>query len=334
MSNKDVEEGGPWRDGIGRMFKGFLRQVGIEPRDCLFTNVFNFAPSPRCTLDQLLGPKTEGIPNVKPLKRGKYILARYKPDVEKFWAYVNHHQPNLILAAGDLALWATVAGQNSIDFARGRVSLPNSAIAGRKILPVYSPKQVVANWSMRPVLLADLEKAARECMFPEIRRPQRFIHIDPTLEEMEDFLNQYIIPSPYLSSDIETKGTVITCVGFSPSPERALVVPFYSKSAPGNNYWRTPREEKLAWNFVRRVLSLGKAVCGQNYQYDMQYEWREMGIPNPDFSDDTMLLHHVLQPELRKGLGFLASVYTDEIAWKGMHKVSSTDKTKKRGDEE
>lgn len=33
---------------------------------------------------------------------------------------------------------------------------------------------------------------------------------------------------------------------------------------------------------------------------------------------DTMLLHHALQPESLKGLGYLGSVYTDEQSWKQM----------------
>jgi hypothetical protein len=33
-----------------------------------------------------------------------------------------------------------------------------------------------------------------------------------------------------------------------------------------------------------------------------------------------MLLHHAIHPEMRKGLGFLGSIYTDEPSWKLMRK--------------
>jgi hypothetical protein len=36
-----------------------------------------------------------------------------------------------------------------------------------------------------------------------------------------------------------------------------------------------------------------------------------------------MLLHHALQPESLKGLGFLGSVYTDEGNWKQMRNVGT-----------
>jgi len=36
-----------------------------------------------------------------------------------------------------------------------------------------------------------------------------------------------------------------------------------------------------------------------------------------------MLLHHALQPESLKGLGFLGSIYTDESNWKLMRKSTT-----------
>jgi DNA polymerase I-like protein with 3'-5' exonuclease and polymerase domains len=127
---------------------------------------------------------------------------------------------------------------------------------------------------------------------------------------------------------------MITCVGFAPSPDRAIVIPFYDEEKPDGNYWPTPREEYNAWQFVRRCLRAGKRLGGQNFQYDMQYLWRQMGIKSPDFADDTMLMHHALQPEMQKGLGFLASVYTDELAWKFMHKTRHADKSAKKASTE
>jgi hypothetical protein len=37
-----------------------------------------------------------------------------------------------------------------------------------------------------------------------------------------------------------------------------------------------------------------------------------------------MLLHHALQPEMDKGLGFLGTVYTDELPWKFMRTKHET----------
>ena len=43
-----------------------------------------------------------------------------------------------------------------------------------------------------------------------------------------------------------------------------------------------------------------------------------MGITVPHAGEDTMLLHHSLQTEMEKGLGFFGATYTDEPSWKFM----------------
>jgi hypothetical protein len=58
--------------------------------------------------------------------------------------------------------------------------------------------------------------------------------------------------------------------------------------------------------------------------YDLHFLWRGYGIPTVNCDDDTMLLHHSLQPESEKGLGFLGSVYTNEASWKLMRARGKT----------
>lgn len=331
LSQRDQAAGGPFKDGLGKMLMAMLSQAGISPRECLFTNVIMEVPRGRPSPFSFCGTKDQGIEYVKPLKPGKYIRAEFKPHVDRLWKLIAHEKPNLVIALGDLALWALTSEKN-MKFARGRIVLGHAAIPETKILPTWSPRQIQSDYKQRPVAIADLTKAAREAEFPEVRRPQRFIHLYPSLKDLEEFYHEYITPSPYLDVDIETKGTMITCVGFAPTHDRAIVVPFFDEEQEDGNYWRTQLDEYRAWGFVRRMLSLGKSVCGQNFQYDVQYFLRKMGIPVPDFRDDTMLMHHALQPEMEKGLGFLASIYTDELPWKFMHKTASNDKTGKKED--
>jgi uracil-DNA glycosylase len=334
MSRKEYNNGDVWSDGNAFNFKKNMRAAGLSPSDAFFTNVFNMLPPGKISPFTFFGGKREGVPHLKPIKKGKYLKKEFMPELERLWAQIEGYDPNLVIACGELATWAVCTGDNMIEASRGRVTEGNAAISRRKVLPVYEQSTMFGDYGMETIQRFDLIKALRESQSKEFTRPRRFLHIEPTLEDLEDFYQEYIVPSDYLSSDIETKGDMITCISFAPSEDRALVVPFFSEETPDGNYWRTYREEYLAWIFCRKLLTAGKRVAGQNYQFDMQHELRSMAIPNPDVTDDTMLLHHVLHPELKKGLGFLASIYTDEIQWKGMHKISSTDKNAKKGEAE
>jgi hypothetical protein len=67
----------------------------------------------------------------------------------------------------------------------------------------------------------------------------------------------------------------------------------------------------------------------QNGLYDLQYIWSCWKCPTKNFEHDTMLLHHSLQPELPKSLGFMGSVYTDEISWKLLRALVDSETTKR-----
>lgn len=197
-------------------------------------------------------------------------------------------------------------------------------LQGVKILPIYHPAAVLRDHSLRHVTILDLKKAAREAAFPDIRRPQREVWIEPTIADLHTFYNQYLAAAPEISIDIETQGRLITCIGFAPSPDRAIVVPFRDQRQHDWNYWRTPGEEVAAWKWVRKVCCNTPArKVFQNGMYDAHFLWKEAGIPVP-VHEDTMLLHHSLQPESPKGLGFLGSCYTNEASWKLLNMTKGT----------
>lgn len=181
-------------------------------------------------------------------------------------------------------------------------------------------------WKLRPTTIADLQKAARESEFPEIRRPNRAIYIPETISDIESFYNDFIRPVRIVGCDIETAPiagmNTITEVGFAPEWDKALVIPFLTRRPGDHNYWPTRAEEKQAWEWVQHIL-LNHQTAGQNFNYDLQYLWWEMGMTLGQVADDTMLLHHSMYPEMEKGLGFLGSIYTDEPSWKFMRKDST-----------
>jgi hypothetical protein len=325
------ETSGPFTNGLWKYFKGKLRSVGIHPEECIWMNCVNKPAASFYSLTQ--ESKSGALPSFPQLARKAWLRAEHGRDLENLYSTIRRVKPSLVLACGELALLA-LTHQNKLKFARGRITTALPSCNNVKVLPILHPRAILSEIKQEPILLMDLLKAKREAAFPEVKRPQRFIHLHPSIEDLEDFWNTYIIPSSNLSMDIETKTPMITCVGVAPSPDRAIVVPFYDPDKPGGNYWATPREEKIAWKFIFRCLNTpGTEVFGQNFSYDAQYLWGKMGIPVTQWANDTMVMHHALQIEMEKGLGFLASIYSDELAWKFMAKRRAADRSNKKEDE-
>lgn len=325
------EAHGAFTNGYWGYFKSQLRRAGIDPNDCIWMNCINHPAGSFYAFTQ--ESKAGALTAFPAVARKAYLKPEYGSDIHSLYTNIRRIKPNLIVTCGELALLA-VTHQTKLMFARGRITTALPACGGIKVLPIMHPRAILSEIKQEPILLLDLLKAKREAAFADVRRPQRFIHLHPTIEDLETFWNDYIVPSKNLSMDIETKTPLITCVGIAPSPDRALVVPFYDAEKPGGNYWATAREEKIAWHFIARCLNTPEIkVFGHNFSYDAQYLWGKMGIPVSSWTNDTMVMHHSLQIEMRKGLGFLASIYSEELAWKFMHKRRVADRSNKKEDE-
>lgn len=318
---KEEELRTPFVGASGYILDGMLAQVGLSRHECYITNVFNLRPKPSNDVRNLCGTKAEGIPGMPVLSKGKFVLAKYKPELDRLYTEINKVNPNVIVALGATASWALLRS-TGIKAIRGSIAFTHPALPlGRsyKVLPTYHPAAIAREWSNRPVGIADLDKAKRESVTPAFRRPERKLWLYPTLKDLADYEQNFIARADSLSADIETWQNQITCIGFAPNAGSCIVIPFVSELRPGKNYWQDIDEELEAWNYVRRWCAM-KPTIFQNGLYDMQFLWRSYRIPVPLASEDTMLLHHAWQPEMEKGLGFLASVYTDEVSWKFMRK--------------
>lgn len=310
-----------------------LDEAGIRRADCFLTNVFNLRPRPTNDISNLCVSKKECGHSLPPISAGKYIRSEYLPELERLRSELLEAQPNVVLALGGTAAWALL-GTGGITKIRGTAAQTTEAaparIDGLKVLPTFHPAAILRNYSDRPTAIMDMAKAKRESEFPELRRPRREVWVEPELSDLEIFFDRYLKNAPLISYDIETFGNQITCIGFSPNEEVALVVPFFDERQPDKNYWPTIHHEVAAWTFVKKVLALPAKKLGQNALYDMHHLWRYYGITVNNPAEDTMLLAHAMQPELKKGLGFLASVYTNEASWKLMRLKNQ--ETRKRED--
>lgn len=262
------------------------------------------------------------------ITQGKYLLPQYLHEVFRLRREMEALKPNVAVALGGTALWALMS-QGGISALRGTPML-SSLVPGLKVLPTYHPAYVQRVWADRITVIIDLMKAKRESLYPEIRRPSRKIWINPSIGDCYYFYHMFIARCKLLAFDTETANKQITCISFAPSPDIALVIPFVDKSKPGYNCYDKKLEIQY-WKFVQMVLDTEIAKLAQNGLYDLQYLWVKHGISVRNYIEDTMLLHHSLFLELKKDLGFLGSVYTDEVSWKIM-RTRNKDQVEKKDD--
>ncbi len=276
---------------------------------------------------------------------GTHVKAQpFNTHVKRLWRELEDLKPNLVVAMGNAACWALL-GQTKITALRGTVSRTNTALTGLdlKVLPIFHPAAVLRQMPMRVTNLADFQKARREREFPEIRRPERLITIPEPNESGLDEIARWIRVNRgrRLANDIETLRGQISVVGFASAPNDSLVIPFrdaHTKDGKiidvgriansigfpdnGINFWPTPELELQAWKFVKQVEESDSEKIYQNGLYDMSYLIR-MGIQPRNAKHDTMLWHHARYPELPKALGYLGSLYCNDIAWKQMSRADN-----------
>lgn len=286
------------------------------------SNVFQQHPLGNDILS-FCGGKAEGIAGYPALSKSKYVRAEFEPELERLSDELVTINPNLIVCLGNTPLWA-LAGRVGVSKLRGTTCVSTHTASGFKLLPTYHPAAVLRQWDNRPVAVADLIKAKAQSLFPEIRRPKREIWIEPSVADVERFINDHIPNGSLVSVDIETSGTRITCIGLAPSSALAIVIPFDDERTKSRSYWPTKDSEFAVWKLIEGVLRNPRIrKTFQNGLYDIAFLWRAVGIGVMGAEHDTMLLHHALQPESLKGLAFLGSIYADEGAWKQERKTDT-----------
>ena len=339
--------GRPFVGTTGRVLDKMLEHAGINRKACFLTNLFHERPANNdlklFTTDKRTAhgsyaarrgdlvqdypdytwPAKYSWPSLVP---GGYCSPDKLGCLARLHQELSSQRPSVIIAAGNTACWA-ILGRTGISKLRGSITIANN-YSGTKVLPTYHPSAVNHDWALRPTVIADLQKALRESHTREhVSRRRRIIRVPEYIWEAERLIAE-LWGAKSLSIDIETKLKTIESISFSPDPDRSSVFVFYDRTKPGRSSW-TKQEEFQIVRGLRALLMSPIPKTLQNGLYDLQYIWTCWKCPVLAFEDDTMLLHHSLQPELPKSLGFMGSVYTDEIAWKLLRALVDSETTKR-----
>lgn len=295
---QEEKQRAPFLGTAGKVLDGILEEVGLPRGMCHITNVMHERP-PRndfSTYYEKSGGKVVPSP--------KLLEAYSRLDTE-----IAAVQPNVIVPLGNEAMRA-VLGHAGIGDWRGSV-IP-SPRHGCKVIPTIHPAALLREWKMRPVVVADFNKIAKEMEYGQVKQTQRVCEINPTYERVMYAIEE-ASQSEWCAFDIETESGQITCIGISYKLNHAICIPFWWGAS--GSFW-SPAQEAEIWRALRGLLVAQQPKkIAHNAMYELEYLWHTTGIL-PTVAFDTMLGFHTLYPEFPKSLGFVVSLLTDHPFYK------------------
>lgn len=290
-------EGKPFIGSSGSELTRMLNEAGINRNRCFMSNVADHLEK-----DYFLKVKQAKILSIVKTD-GLYPTDNAMEGRDRIRYLVEKHEPTLVIALGNLALWA-LTGEKGITKWRGSIMNPLPPV---KVIPTFNPAGVMRNWSWRWLSVQDFRRAKREASFTGVNKPQWEFIIRPSFSTVMDFLSS--LRDQTLATDIETRGGQIACVGMTTDKIHGLCVPFMSIEQP-EGYWSFDEELQITLK-MREVLSrpdIGSIF--HNGLYDVQYFCKQWGYV-PNVTADTMLMQHAAYSGLRKALDFVSSLYCE-----------------------
>lgn len=327
----EEREGIPFVGASGLELDCMLATVGIQRADCYTTNICKYRP-PKNDIKQWISTKKKDVGTAAfPLSAfGRSFNQLVAEGLNELPSEVMRVNPNIIIAFGDVALWA-LTGHSGIGRYRGSmlnsrpVGIPGAGTArSPKVIPTYHPAAILRQWSWRPLVMCDLKRAAAEVaqQFWSVPGPDKYKFQDKKLPAhvVIDILKGILVwldgGTTPLACDIETRRGFIETVGLAWSAEAAICIPFIDFTCPENHAYNLD-EEIVIRDYIKQVLTHRNArVIFQNGMYDLQYFIREEGYC-PQITDDTMLAQHAMFPGMQKDLNSLSSLWCDwHVYWK------------------
>jgi uracil-DNA glycosylase family 4 len=281
---QEALEGTPLVGGSGRVMNMLWGKAGIKRESLTVLNCINCRPP-------------NNVYPTDPAAR-KYISAK-DADAAVQQCYRNHVEPVLnsrpwtrFDAIGEKSLRTLTGKTDGIMKWRGS---PLKRIGQDKetVIGIVHPAFLMRKQELIPIAISDLKKGTDV--------PPEYYNLRPTIEELQDF------HADTLCFDIETNmGTgAITMVGFSVRPHHVIVVP-YRGAYIGE---------------IHRILGEASQLIGQNIiGFDIPV-LKKNGVKFREDLQvwDTMLLHHLMQPDNKHDLEFISSVFTQKPAWKHLN---------------
>lgn len=306
--------GVPFVGSSGQLLDSTLTSIGLFRHSSFVTNVCRHRP-PDNDISEWMSENKKAPDPTWQQRAGLWVHPHIADGLALLQKEIELVQPRLIIALGNLALWALTGHMGILKWRGSRLSPSHLPCT---VIPTIHPAAVLRQNELLPVFKMDLARAKNIYEGKQLPAVYSFT-IEPSFEEvisrLQWFLAQADAGEFALSGDIETRSGHIACIGLAWSDTEAICIPLL-RATDGPFYWSL--EEETAIVFLLRKIFRHPNILhlGQNYLYDCQYYARHWHVL-PARVFDTMIGHHAIYTTLRKGLDFLSSMYCqDHVYWK------------------
>lgn len=273
-----------WDNGTGRRSGGLYAAAGVDQSTVSRMNCI------QCRPPKNLFPTDPDARSYITAQEGEQSVQHcFNSHVKPV---LSSHPWNRVDILGDKALRVLTGKEGGILRWRGSpLAVPATGSESLIAVPTLHPAYLARTQELKPAVVCDLKKST-------LQTPENY-STHPSLEEVRAFT------ATEFAFDIETIRATnkITMVGLCDKVGHSICVP-----AIGEQYV----------NELKRIFRNATSVIGHNC---VQFDWprlREFGISPPAEASvwDTMLMQHLLQPDLPHSLAFVGSIFTNKPAWK------------------
>lgn len=298
------EEAATGRSGngyVGRKIGNFLTDNGYSLDKCYLTNYIK---------------REFHLPRAKNLQekalRDAMEHASERPYSQILGSEIAAIKPNVIIAPGEIVT-NFLTGRKNVHKLRGSIlpmfegaRIDSGCFANLppniRVIPVIHPREDLKDKHSSYTCL-DYGRAVKYRSRKDPIKDDSLVWICWNFKSFQNWWNDRGRHGKFLTFDIETFNTFITCISFCVDGKEALSVPLLDKRM--SNIDRAYCLRLIAQIFKHRIRKVN-----QNIDYD-DTVLRQWGFEINNIDGDTMILGHTIYPELPKGLDFYTSIYTE-----------------------
>ncbi len=283
----DADESKPFAGGVGAWLGGLLRHAGLSRPALTIAHVCACQPA----LKVMPGSKEWRFTDRAVAREAVAECAR-----QNLWPIINERKPQRIIAMGDMAL-AELTPRRGITIWRGSALPLRTNLNELRVLPTLPPETLMRDATLISVVPLDMRKP--------LQVPPEHYELFADSKALSTFTSRFF------AFDFEwDQYENITICGLSDRLYTAIT-----------GAWANGNISEYRRIFENATDLVGHNIIGADTRYFERLGWALPGInltPAANYIrlHDTMLKQHLVQPDMRHGLGFVASVFTNKPFWK------------------